>query len=476
MAARAHAALRTALRVGSSRWLAVLAAGLVAGLALVAVSMVAPAPAHAIRIPVVSDVVDAGLGALGDAAAGIFDLTVGNLAKLLVSLVEALVGLIIPRQLVEAGVDGAKWLVQFPAFGEHEGGPVGGWEAGAGHTPTIMQYPNLGELRSMLTWIGLSLLPLGLIHAGARAMLAPSVNQESLHEVMARTVVAGCVLILYDWGWDALSELSNAVTEAILSPPWVADGLESMMELMTVGAATASVTLVSSFVVIVALLLCGLALLGLVLFKIGLLVGLALTYVTGGLVFGLAPSPFGRRLVSGWLTAVGILVVVPVLWAIVFATGSALMLDVSEIGEGEGFGAFIDQMFLLGASFATFYICIKLGKMAFSLGTGAFATLGAAGGAAGGGGGGGGGSGGAALAGRVDSARARLSSFGSQVRPGVRGAAAAAGGATGRAVAAVAGGMKGGVGAGSYPLRHPMRTGQAVRAGAAGAGQMTARD
>src|SRR5205085_9865042 len=105
------------------------------------------------------------------------------------------------------------WLVQLPPVGT----PVD-----ASDVVGAVRMPHLQQLRATLTWIGVTLLPLGLTVSGARAFLAPTLDTDSPSELLGRAVVGGLGLLLYDWAWGVVTRLVGLITDALLGLPWVA--------------------------------------------------------------------------------------------------------------------------------------------------------------------------------------------------------------------------------------------------------------
>jgi hypothetical protein len=397
---------------------------------VLAVRAAAPASADAADLFPVDDWLGSGLKKAGDVVLGPLQFGVKEIARLLVTLVGALADLLVPKSLVRAGVDGIRWLVQLPPLGQSARSGV--------------RMPHLAELRGVLTWIGITLLPLGLVVAGGRAVLAPSVDGESPSEVFGRVIVAGVALIVYDWAWGAATRLSHLLTDGLLGLPWVTDGVEKMLQTLVIGGAAGS-AVASEFVVPLLILVAGTALLALLLVRVGLEVACALLYVLGGLVLGLSATGFGWRLLYGWLVAVTAIFVLPLLWAVVFCTGAALMLDAGSVSGRGGFVAFVAQLYNVAAALAVFWVAIKLAQGVFRHAGGAIASLASARGAtATGRGASGGGMGGAGHARALaeNATPAGLARFSQNLRGGLR--------------AGAAGGMR----AGSYPLRHPVGAAQ----------------
>src|SRR3954451_6694526 len=153
----------------SAGWLVSAIAGVT--MVMLAARAAAPASAHAADLFPVDDWLGDGIRQAGGGVLGPLKIGAGEIARLLVTIVGALADLLVPKSLVRAGVDGVRWLVQLPPVGHQFGA-----NAGAGSEAARM--PHLLELRSVLTWIGLTLLPLGLVVSGGRAMLAPTVGGE----------------------------------------------------------------------------------------------------------------------------------------------------------------------------------------------------------------------------------------------------------------------------------------------------------
>ncbi len=398
-----------------------------------------PAPAHAVDLFPVDDWLGDGIKKAGDVVLGPLEFGAEEIAKLLATIVGALADLLVPKSLVRAGVDGIRWLVSLPAVGAAAVPTTDGGYA------LSVRMPHVVELRQTLTWIGVTLLPVGLVLAGGRAILAPSTSGDGPAEILIRVCVAGLALISYDLVWAQLTRLCRLITDALLRLPWVDDGIERMLETLVIGGA-AGTAVAAEFVIPLLIMVAGGALLALLLLRVGLEVATALLYVLGGLVLGLSPTEFGRRLMLGWLFAATAIVVLPVLWTIVFVTGAALMLDAGS-GPGGGFGRFVSQLFNVAAAVAVFGIAIKLALGVFAKAQSSIASLGAT-----------------QLAsspGRMPrpassvgvatpaGVPASLASFSRNLRAGSRGAARAAGGAAG------------------FPVRHPVSAvqgaGQAVR-------------
>jgi hypothetical protein len=391
--------------------------------ALLLVRAVWPAPANAVDLFPVDDWLGSGIKKAGDVVLGPLKLGVKEIAALLAAIVGALADLLIPKSLVESGIGGIKWLVQLP--------PVGTDATPQGGSPDV-RMPHLQELRDTMTWIGVTLLPLGLVITAGRAFLVPTADGDSPADAVVRAISAGIALLLYDWAWGAVTELSRLLTSGILGLPWVADGVERMLETLLIGGASGS-AVASEFVVPLMILVAGTALLGLLLVRVGLEVATALLYVLGGLVFGLSVTNLGRRLLSAWLVGAVAIVVLPLLWSTVFAVGAALMLDAGDAEGKGGLGAFVAQLYNVAAALAVFWIAIKLALGVFRHASGAITGITATPASAG--------AGRAASSGRVQALTRN---------------------ATPAGLAKFSQGLRGAVGtASTFPVRHPVRTAHA---------------
>src|SRR3954451_5753678 len=336
----------------SAGWLVSAIAGVT--VVMLAARAVVPASAHAADLFPVDDWLGDGIRKAGGVVLGPLKVGTEEIARLLVTIVGALADLLVPKSLVRAGIDGVRWLVELPPVGIEVSvsGVVGG-----------VRKRHLAALKYVLTWIGITLLPLGVVVSGGRALLAPTADSASAAEVLERALVAGLGLVVYDWAWGALVRLSRLLTDALLGLPWVADGIERMFETLLIGGAGGT-AVAAEFVIPLLVLCAGGALLGLLVLRVGLEVVIALVYVLGGLVLGASVTAFGRRMLSAWLVAAGAVIVLPLLWTVVFVTGAALMLD-AQPAAGGGFGGFVAQLYNVVAALAVFALSITLAKGVF---------------------------------------------------------------------------------------------------------------
>src|SRR4051812_11642846 len=111
--------------------------------AVLVVRAVWPAPANAADLFPVDDWLGAGMKKAGEVALGPLKIGVGQIARLLATVVGAIADLLIPKSLARAGVDGVRWLVQLPPVGQ----PVDPQGAFTG-----VRMPHVVALRETLTW------------------------------------------------------------------------------------------------------------------------------------------------------------------------------------------------------------------------------------------------------------------------------------------------------------------------------------
>src|SRR4051794_18851233 len=259
-------------------WRAVACVPLVCAVAaaLLVLRAAAPAPANAADLFPVDDWLGAGVKKAGDVALGPLKLGAGEIARLLATIVGALADLLIPKSLVKAGLGGIRWLVELP--------PVGTAATAKPGVPEL-RMPHLAQLRGVMTWIGITLLPLGLTVTAARAFLAPTADGESPADVAGRVITAGVGLLAYEWAWGVVTELSRLLTDALLGLPWVADGVETMLETLLIGGA-AGTAVAAEFVIPLLVLCAGAALLWLLVVRGGVGGGVAVGDVVGGVGVG----------------------------------------------------------------------------------------------------------------------------------------------------------------------------------------------
>jgi hypothetical protein len=127
--------------------------------AVLVVCAVVPASAQAADLFPVDDWLGGGIKQAGEVALGPLKLGAEEIARLLTMIVGALADLLVPKSLVRGRLDGVRWLVELPAVGS---------EVSASGAVVRVRMPHRVELRGVLTCVGLTLLPLGVVLTGGR--------------------------------------------------------------------------------------------------------------------------------------------------------------------------------------------------------------------------------------------------------------------------------------------------------------------
>ena len=96
----------------------------------------------------------AGLKKAGDVALGPLKLGVEQIAKLLATIVGALADLLVPKSLVNAGLDGIKWLVQLPAVGTDATPTPGVPQVRMPHLHAAARHDDLDRDHAVAAWSG----------------------------------------------------------------------------------------------------------------------------------------------------------------------------------------------------------------------------------------------------------------------------------------------------------------------------------
>lgn len=341
---------------------------------------------------------------------------------------QALAGALVPGFLKHATVATIQWLVALP---------------------DPESWTHVRHLQGEMTWLGISLLPVTVTVGTVRGWVLGVSGAGDPAAILARAAGACGVLVAYPWVVSQVVDGANTVTHAILGFPEVANGLASLVTVLFGGALLVGAG--SAFAAI--LVIVGVAFAG-ALFAIQafLVQVLAFLIVGGPLAIALSPVPEMAGLARLWARALGVVVLVPVCWTVLFATAGALTLDATDVAGGAGgLPGHITAAF---AALGTWALAVRLPMMLFGELRGFLA-----GGRRGGSGGGAG-----SVAGRMPGAerlrvaQARLRAVALEGVPAVTGGVGRAAGAMG----APAGGP-----AGALRRRVAVTRGQAPAGGAA---------
>lgn len=417
-----------------------------AGLLLLILAAV-PADAHA--DPLVPVGVANPFDWLKDQAIGGLEWGVKQAAGFVQNLLGGIADALIPDWLAREAIDVIAWIVAIPNYAA-PGRGSGGYAFGG-----------INDLRAVLTWVGITLIPLTLTVSAGRAVLG--FGGDHPLAPFTRTLGASALVLLYPFLWSQVAGLSNQLTRIVLSVPAVHSGLNKQFEFLVGGGALKGVPMLGAVMLLAAAAL----FVAVLILKLILLVVGALLYATGVLMPGIASTERGQAIAQAWLTATIGLLAIPVLWALVFAVGALLMNDADSAagavaGSGKLKGLLGGLMLAVGSIGATF-VAIKLAKVVAGAVMGQLGgVLSLAGKGAGAPGGG--------VQDRAGSAATKISAFGSRLGGALRagageglsgrargGALAALGGAGALAGGGLIGAAAGGARRGGSATAHSVR-------------------
>lgn len=231
----------------------------------------------------------------------ILGLDVGDLVA---DAVRALIDLLIPDFAADWATRLVTWLVALP--------PVTG---GA--------FPSLNRYAHDLTAIGFGLL--GATFIASAVQLAAGANAQHAAQALKRAAIAAGMLAFYPTLMTALLTTVNVATAEMIRHPLVEDGLDKAFgEALLLSAATSGVSLgLAAGAAIVVLYFVA----ALFVMKIGLTAALAVTTISGAIVWGLYPLQQTSWLPRAWGATLIAALAVPVAWACVFSAAVLLAAD-----------------------------------------------------------------------------------------------------------------------------------------------------
>ena len=118
-----------------------------------------------------------------------------------------------------------RWLVAVPDYAGQITTPGGGHGYG---------FAGINALRDVFTWLGVAAAPLTLVYATSRALIG---DGDPIGIPVLRMLATAVVIISYPYWWSQAAALADQVTNAILSVPAVAAGLQRLMEYAVGGVA-----------------------------------------------------------------------------------------------------------------------------------------------------------------------------------------------------------------------------------------------
>ena len=270
---------------------------------------------------------DAITGGLGDAAVDGFSALLGKLF--------AWPAEVINRHLLA-------WLVAVPDYAISPQSTSGG-RAGS----------NLAELASTTSAMAFALLAAVGTVAGLRywaAGLSGSGGFDAL-EGLGRTVAAALFVVAWPWLFGHAADLSNAAARGLLGSGSVLDDTSRLL-----GVAFAAAVSLNFFAIVIA---CGAGLLflGLLMCKIVASASTALVFVAMPLAAALWVIPELEWIARAAMRAFAVVLVIPVAWALCFATFAAVGVDALAL---KGAGSLADSLIMPLVALALLWVMLAL--------------------------------------------------------------------------------------------------------------------
>ena len=294
-------------------------------------------------------------GGIGHALLGAFSWTFQLAANFILTTIGAIVRLLIPRSWAKQGVQIMQWIVQVPDYAGQVTSPTGQHSYG---------FAGINALRDLFTWIGACLLPLTLVYATSRAMVG---HGDHVAIPLVRVLGLAAVLISYPYWWSQAAAAVNQMTHMVLSLAPVVSGLHKLMLYVVDGVALGGWQLID----LTLMAAIAIELLALIFLKVAIILLGALLYATGPVTIGLVATDSGATITRAWCSAVGMLLVLPVAWAAVFAVGALLINDAGTAGPliagNSDVGTLLGGVLLAIAGLASLWLCLRAAREAMGL-------------------------------------------------------------------------------------------------------------
>ena len=294
-------------------------------------------------------------GGIGHALLGAFSWTFQLAANFILTTIGAIVRLLIPRSWAKEGVQIMQWIVAIPDYAGQVTGPTG---------QHVYGFAGINALRDLFTWIGAGLLPLTLVYATSRAMVG---HGDHVAIPLVRVLSLAAVLISYPYWWSQAAAVINQMTHMVLSLAPVVSGLHKLMLYAVDGVALGGWQLID----LTLMAAIAIELLALIFLKVAIILLGALLYATGPITIGLVPTDSGATITRAWCSAVGMLLVLPVAWAAVFAVGALLINDAGTAGPliagNSDVGTLLGGVLLAVAGLASLWLCLRAAREASGL-------------------------------------------------------------------------------------------------------------
>ena len=238
---------------------------------------------------------------------------------------------------------------------------------GHGHEPTgrtVYGFGGINALRDLFTWIGVGLLPLTLVYGTTRAMLG---ERGHVAVPIARVVAIAAVLVSYPYWWTEAAAMTDTRHAHGADAAAVATGLHQLMLYAVDGVALGGWQLVD----LALMALVAIELLSLIFLKVVIILLGALLYATGPITIGLVATESGAAIARAWISAVVVLIALPVVWATLFAVGALLVGDAGTAGPliagNSSVGSLLGGVLLAVAGAASLWMCLRAAREAMGL-------------------------------------------------------------------------------------------------------------
>ena len=240
--------------------------------------------------------------------------------------------------------------------------------------PDPATWGHVSQLQSDMSFLGVTLLPAVFAASTLRYWIVGITGGPHPTVAVGRVVWVTLALVAYRWIVTETVDGANTITHAILGFPVVARGLSRVIVVVFGGALlTGTGGVLGALLVIVAVIL------AVALFAVQVLVTLilALLVVAGPPLIALSVVPELSHLARGWAHLLLAVCLIPLAWAVIFATAGALALDATSFtGGAAGLPGHLEAAF---AGLATFVVALRLpmlllGQARHVFGAGALAS------------------------------------------------------------------------------------------------------
>lgn len=221
--------------------------------------------------------------------------------------------------------------------------------------PDPASWGHVSQLQGDMSFLGVSLLPAVFAASAVRYWMVGLTGGSHPTVAVGRAVWVMFLLVGYRWMVTETVDGANTMTHAVLGFPVVAHGLSRIILVLFGGALlTGTGSVLGALLVIVGVIL------AVALFAVQVLVTLilALLVVAGPPLVALSVVPELSHLARAWAHLLLAVCLVPLAWAVLFATAGALALDATSFtGGAAGLPGHLEAAF---AALATFVLALRL--------------------------------------------------------------------------------------------------------------------